>query len=304
MKDERKTEIKVGIMTIAGIIIFLWILGWAKGFTFRSTENEILVRFPEVAGLEVGDYVTVNGVRKGNVEEINVQGESVLVALDINKDVELKEDAVFAVMMLDLMGGKKIEVKPGNSSVALDYSAVQKGQFYADIPSVMSLLGSVQDDLLASIKDIRVTLTSLNNYLTDEELNSDIKNSMRSLNIALTKLNTLIDRNRNDIEAITKNTAEITESAKTFLSDNENKMSAALQNMNKVLASTDSLLSVLNTIANETTSQKNNLGRILYDEQLFNKIETTLNQLNELTGLMNEQLKSNGLKVDADINLF
>jgi phospholipid/cholesterol/gamma-HCH transport system substrate-binding protein len=160
MKDERKTEIKVGIMSIAALIIFLWILGWAKGFTFRSTENDILVRFPEVSGLEVGDYVTVNGVRKGNVKEIRVEGQSVLVKLEVRKDVELKEDAVFAVMMLDLMGGKKIEVKPGKSPNTLDYSAVQKGEFYADIPSVMSLLGSVQDDLLASIKDIRVTLTS------------------------------------------------------------------------------------------------------------------------------------------------
>jgi phospholipid/cholesterol/gamma-HCH transport system substrate-binding protein len=304
MKDERKTEIKVGIMTLAGIVIFLWILGWAKGFTFRSTENEILVRFPEVAGLEIGDYVTVNGVRKGNVKEISVQGESVLVKLEINKEVELREDAVFAVMMLDLMGGKKIEVKPGNSAGEMDYSAVQKGEFYADIPSVMSLLGSVQDDLLASIKDIRITLTSLNKYLTDEELNNDVRNSMRNLNTALTKLNALIDRNRADIETITKNTAEITKSAKTFLSENQNEMSETIQNMNKVMVSTDSLLTVLNTIANETTSQKNNLGKILYDEELFKKIETTLNQLNELTGLMNEQLKSNGLKVDADINLF
>jgi ABC-type transporter Mla subunit MlaD len=47
--------------------------GLGKGFTFRSTENEILVNFPEVAGLEVGDYVTVNGVRKGNVKEISVR---------------------------------------------------------------------------------------------------------------------------------------------------------------------------------------------------------------------------------------
>jgi phospholipid/cholesterol/gamma-HCH transport system substrate-binding protein len=304
MKDERKTEIKVGLMSLAGIIIFLWILGWAKGFTFRSTENEILVNFPEVAGLEVGDYVTVNGVRKGNVKEISVQDENVLVKLDVRKDVILKEDAVFAVMMLDLMGGKKIEIKPGKSPREMDYSAVQRGQFYADIPSVMSLFGSVQDDLLASIKDIRVTLTSLNEYLTDEELSRDVKSSMKNLNSALNKLNNIIDRNRADIETITKNTAELTETANTFLKENDQRFSESLVSMQRVLSSTDSLLSVLNTIAQETASGKNNLGRILYDDELMKKIETTLNQLNELTRIMNEQLKSNGLKVDADINLF
>jgi hypothetical protein len=127
---------------------------------------------------------------------------------------------------------------------------------------------------------------------------------MRSLNTALTKLNNLIDRNRADIETIVKNTAEMSQTANSFLSENEGRMSESLQNMNKVLTSTDSLLAVLNTIAGETVAQENNLGRILYDKEFFSRIETTLDQLNELTRIMNEQLKSNGLKVDADINLF
>jgi phospholipid/cholesterol/gamma-HCH transport system substrate-binding protein len=304
MRDERKTEIKVGIMSLAGILVFLWILGWAKGFSFRSTENEILIRFPEVAGLEIGDYVTVNGVRKGNVKGISAEREEVLVRIDLSNDIELREDAVFAVMMLDLMGGKKIEIKPGRSDRVMDYSAVQQGEFYADIPSVMSLFGSVQDDLLASIKDMRVTLTSFNKYLTDEELSSDVKYSMRNLNSALSKLNILIDRNRADIETISRNTAELTETTNRFLNENESRMSESLRSLQSVLDGTDSLLIVINNIARETVDQKNNLGRILYDDEFFRRIETTLNQLNELTRIMNEQLKANGLKVDADINLF
>jgi phospholipid/cholesterol/gamma-HCH transport system substrate-binding protein len=304
MKDQRKTEIKVGIMAVAGLIIFLWILGWAKNFSFSSTEHELLIRFPEVAGLEVGDYVTVNGVRKGNVQDISVRGEDVLVKVNLSNDIVLKKDAVIAVMMLDLMGGKKIEIKPGVSDQNLNIKEVLQGQFFADIPSVMSLVGTVQDDLLASIKDIRVTLTSLNKYLTDEDLNRDLKSSVNNLNSALVKLNSVLDKNRKSIDEITANTAELTRNANSFLTENKEDLSETVKDLRKVIIKTDSLLAVVNNIASETSSGKNNLGRLLNDKEFFNNIEMTVKQLNELTRIMNEQLKGDGLKVDADVDIF
>jgi phospholipid/cholesterol/gamma-HCH transport system substrate-binding protein len=304
MKDERKTEIRVGIMSIAGILIFLWILVWAKDFSFTATDKNLLISFPEVAGLEIGDYVTVNGVRKGNVSDIAVRSKDVLVKIAIDKSVDLRQDAVFSVMMLDLMGGKKIEVKPGTSDNKLDYSSVQNGIFSSDIPSVMALLGSVQDDLLASIKDIRITLTSMNEYLTDKELNKNIRSSMKNLDNVLTKINSMIDQNSKDISEITRNTAELTRSAKEFINENKSGMSESLENLKSVLAKTDSLITAMNNIAGETTSQKNNLGKLLYDKEFFSKFENAINQLNELSTIINEQLKSEGLKVKADVDIF
>ena len=304
MKDERKTEIKVGIITIAGIIILLWILGWAKNFSFTSTEDTLLVSFPEVAGLEIGDYVTVNGVRKGNVTDISVRSKDVLVTMSIDKNVDLREDAMFSVLMLDLMGGKKIEVKPGVSENKMNFSVVQKGNFSSDIPTVMALLGSVQDDLIASIKDIRITLASMNEYLTDKELNKNIRSSMNNLDNVLTKINSMIDRNSNDFSEIAGNTAEITRSAKEFIEANKSDMSESLANLKNVLAKTDSLVTSMNNIASETASSRNNLGKLLYDKEFFLKFENAVNNLNELASIIKEQLKSEGLKVKADVDIF
>ena len=60
----------------------------------------------------------------------------------------------------------------------------------------------------------------------------------------------------------------------------------------------------LNLFADETTGLKNNLGKILYDDSLYNNLRTTLRNAKTLTGLMIEQLKGDGLKVDADVDLF
>jgi phospholipid/cholesterol/gamma-HCH transport system substrate-binding protein len=62
MKNERKTEIKVGITVTLSLLLFIWIFGWAKNFTLSTDRKEVQIEYTQTAGLEVGDQVTINGV--------------------------------------------------------------------------------------------------------------------------------------------------------------------------------------------------------------------------------------------------
>ncbi|HCY77569.1 MAG TPA: ABC transporter substrate-binding protein [Ignavibacteriales bacterium] len=301
MRDERKTEIRVGLTVLVGILVFIWILGWAKNFSLKSNEQIVKVRFTNVSGLEIGDQVTVNGLRKGFVKEMIVEPNNVLVELSIENDVHLKSDASFAISMLDLMGGKKIEVFPGTSQTAFDNNKISEGVFYADIPSVMSLFGSVQDDLVTVLKDVKITLHSMNNYLTDEKLNTDVKKSLSNLSALTDKLNLMLSENRNDIRSLTKNAVELTETSNKLLSDNQENINRLFIDLKKVAEKSDTLISNLNNLTTETINQQNNVGKLLYDENLINDLKKTLKQINELTSILVDQLKNDGINVDANI---
>lgn len=301
MKDERKTEIRVGITVVFGLIILLWILGWAKNFTFSSTDRDIIIKFKNVAGLEIGDNATVNGVRKGFVKNMQIKGDDVLVTISIDGDTDLREDARFTLNMLDLMGGKRVEIYPGLSENKLDPNKIYYGDFLSDIPSVMAVFGSVEEDLIALLKDIRITLSSMNKYLTDEKMESNVKTSLSNLAEVSRKLNLVIDENREDIKKLTENTADLTKGAINFLDSNKVLMSESIQNLNDVLKQTDELISRINKVADETLQQENNLGKLLYDESLMNDIRSSIEQLNKLTTILVEQLQGKGIKVDANI---
>ncbi|MBE0551938.1 MAG: MCE family protein [Ignavibacterium sp.] len=301
MKNERKTEIRVGLTVLVGILVFIWILGWAKNFSIKSNEHVVKVRFTNVSGLEIGDQVTVNGLRKGYVKEMIVEPNNVLVELSIENDVQLKEDASFAISMLDLMGGKKVEVFPGSSTTAYDNSKISEGTFYADIPSVMSLFGSVQDDLVIVLKDVKISLHSLNKYLTDDKLSSDVKASMKNLSLLTEKLNVMLSENRDDIQALTQNAVELTETSNKLLSNNKENIDQLFVDLKNVVQKSDTLLSDLNTLTKETMNQQNNVGKLLYDENIINDLKLTLKQVNELTSILIDQLKNDGVNVDANI---
>lgn len=301
MKDERKTEIKVGLTVLAAILIFLWIFGWAKNISIRSTENIIKVSFKNVAGLEIGDPVTVNGFRKGYVNDMKVLPNEVIVEIAVDNDVSLKEDAKFSISMLDLMGGKKVEIYPGESSSTLNLKEIHHGIFLSDIPAVMSLLGSVQDDLVTVLKDVKITLSSMNNYLTDESLSVDVKQSLKNLNSLTAETNELIRQNKDNLKLLTENAVELTEKTNNLIKNNEQNINDLLKNLNEVVSKSDKLLNDVNQLTDETLNRQNNLGKLLYDEEMMLEIKATLKQVNELTKILIEQLKGKGINVDANI---
>jgi phospholipid/cholesterol/gamma-HCH transport system substrate-binding protein len=301
MKDERKTEIKVGLTVLVAILIFLWIFGWAKNISIRSTENTIKVSFKNVAGLEIGDPVTVNGLRKGYVNEMKVLPNEVIVEISLDNDVQLKEDAKFSISMLDLMGGKKIEIFPGESNTALNLNEIHKGVFLSDIPAVMSLLGSVQDDLVTVLKDVKITLSSVNGYLTDESLSSDIKQSLKNLNQLTSEMNEVLKQNKDNLKLLTENAVALTDKTNNLVKNNEQNITELLKNLNEVVIKSDKLINDITQLTNETMKQKNNIGKLLYDEEMMHDIKATLKQVNELTSILIEQLKGKGINVDANI---
>lgn len=304
MKDQRKTELKVGIMVIAGIIIFLWILGWAKNLSISSDQKIVKIKFDNVSGLEIGDYAMVNGVRKGFVENMQINGNGVLVKISLDNDVELKEDAEFTISMLDLMGGKKIQISPGSGTKPFDYKEVHSGTFDADIATAMSMLGSARGDLLETLDDVKITLNSINKYLTDAKLNNDIKNSISNLSQITAKLNLLIDENRSNFKKLTDNSVELTDEAKNFIQKNKENINQTITGLNDVLQKSDSLLTKLNLLAGDIMNKKNSIGKVIYDDKLLNNLKNSIDQINKMTRTLNEQLQKDGIKVDAHISLF
>lgn len=304
MKDQRKSEIRVGITVLIGLIIIIWVFGWAKNITVNAQRKEFTVKFNSVAGLEIGDPVTINGVRKGFVDDMRLEKNSVLVIVNIDSDIELKEDAKFYIMMLDLMGGKKVEVDPGVSEKDLDISLIQNGVFLGDIASAMAVFGSVEKDLVDVIREVKITLSSLNTTLTDSQFNNDLKQSLSNLTKLTENLNTLISANRAEINSLLNSGIELTESLNKFIETNKDSLSNTISSLKNTLDDSRILISKVNELIDAANRSQNNIGRLINDPTLVDDLKSSLTNLKELTRLLLEQLQKEGIKVDANIDLF
>lgn len=304
MKDQRKSEIRVGITVLLGLIIIIWVFGWAKNITVNANRKEFTVKFSSVAGLEIGDPVTINGVRKGFVDDMRIEKNNVFVRVNIDSDIELKEDAKFYIMMLDLMGGKKLEVDPGASENDLDLSLIQNGVFLGDVASAMAVFGSVEKDLVDVIREVKITLSSLNTTLTDSQFNNDLKQSLANLTKLTENLNILITANRTEINSLLNSGIKLTESLNNFIETNRDSLSNTISSLKNTLDDSRILISKVNELIDATNSGRNNIGRLINDPTLVDDLKSSLTNLKELTRLLLEQLQKEGIKVDANIDLF
>jgi phospholipid/cholesterol/gamma-HCH transport system substrate-binding protein len=301
MKNQRATEIKVGITVLLGLIVFIWILGWTKNFTFSSSDNHVLVKFNNISGLETGNNVTVNGVKKGHVSDYNIQGASVIVTLNVDSDVKLKKDASFFLESTDLMGGRKIEIFPGNLEEPLNLDSVHQGTYVTDIAGVIALFGDLQDKISIIANETVNTLQSLNSFLDDKAFMQEVRNSVINLNRVTVKLEQVLTENQQNIQEITENTKEISAGTKIFLQENKNNFEGTLTNLNNAVIKSDSLITALNFLTKQTIIGENNLGKILYNDSLYNNIVESMQSIKQLTKILNHQLEADGIKVDASI---
>lgn len=304
MKESRKTNIKVGLTVLIALLIFIWILGWAKRITIAGDYNVLKMRFDSVSGLEIGDHITINGVKMGKVHDIKIDGNYVLVEGYIPKTIVIKKDAQAKVEMMDLMGGKKIELKPGMSDELFDFNNVLDGKLSTDIPGALAMVGNVEQDLKTIIIDTKNLLDQINRNFSDQEMMILIKNSVKNLETISYRLDELLSRNNQNLESTLKNITSITERTNQFLIQNSDSLVQTFVETRALISNLNKVVNTIDTILTQTTEKENNIGRLIYEKEIYDKLRESVIRLDEISKILLEQLNSKGIKVDAKIRLF
>ena len=112
---ERGNELRVGItLTIAGLVLIFGIL-WLGGLKFGDDTYQFSIIFPEVAGLVVGDRVTVAGISSGEVTALELSEGRVVARVSIDSSVRIPIDSRLSVSTYGLIGAKVVELQKRSS---------------------------------------------------------------------------------------------------------------------------------------------------------------------------------------------
>ena len=286
MKDHRKNEIKVGLTVVAGLLILLFGFSVFKNWTLGKAQYEIRMHFPTSSGLQTGDQVSVNGVRAGAVSTVTLEDAGVMVTAMIDQNFAVYREGLPVIQMIELMGGKKIDIRQLGEGVPADAGFIMQGKVEPDIAGALGALGDMQGNIQNIGIQADSLLRSINGVMGDKRFIASLKETVGNLHTLSGDLRRYVSRNEGNIERITINLAALTTRADTMLAELQPRVSSTLGKTDRLLGNADTLITGVRELITEIRASRGLLHTAVFDTNLVRRFDSMLGKLDSLSNII------------------
>ena len=286
MKNQRRNEIKVGLTVLVGVLILLFGFSVFKNWTIGKAEYMIHIEFPTSAGLQPGDQVSVNGVRVGRVTSVKLKNGGVLVDAMIESGVLVFRDAVPVIQMLELMGGKKIDIQQGADGDPADVGVLLRGKVDPDIAGALGALGDVQGNITDIGLQADSLLRNLNSIVGDQHFIASVKETMVNFHRLSEDLRGYVARNEGNIDKLTANLVSLTSRTDAMLSELQPRLGAGLDLTERTLGGVDTLIIDIRGMLSEIRHGRGMLNTVLFDTSLARRMDAMVSKLDSISNII------------------
>ncbi|WP_454979905.1 MlaD family protein [Capnocytophaga haemolytica] len=275
-------EIKVALIVVVGIVCFFIGFNFLKSKSLFGRSNTYYAYFDHSGGLKTGTQITVNGVKVGSVEAVQLEEKTakIKITMECSTDFTFSKNSE-AQIYSSLLGGAGLQIIPAfDDAPAAQSGDVLRSSVAEDmLASIGSKIEPTQDKLNRLLSQADTTLTGVNKVL-DAETSAELKkairelsSTMQNLNKASAALNNMIASNQGNLHATLQNANKIT----TDLSKVSESLSQA--ELNKVIADAQKTLTELNTMLANIDAGKGTIGKLMKDEALYKNLNNSSKQL-------------------------
>jgi ABC-type transporter Mla subunit MlaD len=308
VRADAKTDLKVGLTVLLGVVLLLFGIGWAKKWNpFAGPQHLLHAKFPSAGGIEKNDPVFIRGIKHGTVSVINSPpGKDVEITMDIDQPILLHKDAKATIMMLELMSGKKVDIEDGIASDTFDLTKdTLQGYAPGDISTLVALLSSLSGSLPPITRNLDTVLASLNGFFEHDKLKDKVYSAMDEAQKTLKSLQAVLTENRSALKRTIDQADVLTrELNSTVVSIRPDAMLLIdslrhfVQRAGNTLTGADSLLGSLNTMMAGSKDKTSFLYRITNDQAFGSRLDSLIISAQKFL----EQARLQG--IDANIRFF
>lgn len=292
------SEIKIGITGVVTAVVIIWGINYLKGRNILSSTYTIVARYEQVDGLEPSANVMLKGFKIGTVEEVIFETEAEVpftVVMEIEKTYPVSSTSVAEITSANLLGSKEINIIPVSGGNYLEDGDMISGGLSGDmITSLMEEVTPLITSIDAAVVKLDSTAAAVNRILNDPNVEKMIANLEEVSGSVRKQLSP-----RGDITATLSGLKDIS----TNLSAQNASIATSIRNLEQIStqvsnSALDSLINNLNDVAGnlrfmtgEMQQGTGSLGKLIYEDSLYQQIGMLITNLDSLITDVNENPK-------------
>jgi phospholipid/cholesterol/gamma-HCH transport system substrate-binding protein len=285
-QNKKNIEFRVGFFSIIAILILAISYSWFTGVMENRKYTTVKVHFENAGNLEIGSDVTINGVKKGRVKNLQVSSDGVVVHLLVELDFPMREGTEFYILESNLMGDVLIEIIPGKGKGILDLEEIQTGEKSYGLTKLVVELSEVVNSLESMMNGIYDNDGFLQN------LRAVVDTSL----VIVSKINSSYNRNSKEVEKLIANTSAISENLARLISENEENVTETItqtadvvKEIKATLTEMEKASSNIQAITEKILLEDNSLNKLITEKELY---ENLLNATANLDSLLKDIKKN------------
>jgi len=275
----KNAEFIVGLTVIAAVSILLFGILWGKNYRLASDQVRVAFLFQNTGGLRINDPVTVNGVRKGQVDDIQLQNGQVRVEVNLDGDVELHSDVEAYITSVEMMGGKKVEIIPGHSGQVLDLTKLQtplpgsQTAGFSEMLLEMSKMAARSNQLVQRL-DSTIALAST--FLDDATFRRPLMTALDDLQASTAVMRQFIQANETAMQQTMNNVEATSTQLRSFIDRRAPQIDSTFVTLGQTIRKLDSFATTLEEISQHLQQRQGNLSKLIYDDEIYLRLNSTL----------------------------
>ena len=278
-------ELKVGFLTIMAIasllVVSLKISSNKSGFGDYIPYKTIL---EDASGIYENSSIKVAGIVAGKIKTVQLSGSQALVTFEVLEQIKITSLSQLRIKTVGFLGDKYIDIYLGPpTGERLSSGSIVSAKTGAGFEE----LGKDASEILKDVKEISKAIR--------ESLYDDDKTHLAKEMVA-------------NIRIFTKNAKDISESLKTLVNGNQDKLNSIIADLKKVssqvafetdryadgsfmndlegvkpiLANVDKAVRDLKDIVSDVKDGRGTIGKLLRDDEIIDQVNETLSGVNRL----------------------
>ncbi|MDO4224429.1 MAG: MlaD family protein [Bergeyella zoohelcum] len=295
-------EIKAGLIAVLAIVGFVVLFQFMKGKNVFTTDNVFYAKYENVDGLAASSPVSINGLKVGQVDAITPLTDKegklyFVVKLLVDDKFSFSKKSTLEIHEPGLMSGKEMKINLiYDGEMAKSGDTLSGGYKESMMSSLSSQVGPVKDQLQIVLKRVDSLMQNAT-ALTNAQNQAEIRNLLANLNKTVAafetisqQTNALLSNTDPRLQKVLDNANLATISAKTAIDKYGNVAEQVdVQKLNTAIDKLSTTSDKLNNIIQGIQNGEGSLGKLTKDEQLYQNLNKTAENLN----LLVEDLKAN-----------